>query len=118
MDILTYLWRSSDDISIYPTSHKSGIFKGVPIGTTHFLHTLGEEMYTQGIIDINPNTNEERNLEQLGQLLETTYGLDSEWIVVTLVLSAPECTNIQDEIRIAVEKKAEKAEEKQRIEKE
>ena len=66
MDILTYLWRSLDDISVYPTSHKSGIFKGVPIGTTHFLCTLGEEMYTQGIIDINLNTNEERNLLQLG----------------------------------------------------
>ena len=66
VDILTYLWRSTDDESVYLTSHKSVIFKGVPIGTTHFLHTLGEEMYTQGIIDINPNTNQERNLEQLG----------------------------------------------------
>ena len=115
MDILTYLWRSSDNISVYPTSHKSGIFKGVPIGTTHFLHTLGEEMYTQGIIDINPNTNEERNLEQR-RLLETTYNLDSEWIAATLALSTPECTHIQDELRIAVEKKAEKEEEKQRME--
>ena len=75
-------------------------------------------MYTQGIIDINPNTNKERNLQQLGQLLETTYGLDSKQIVATLALSAAECTNIQDEIRIAVEKKAEKEEEKQRIEEE
>ena len=60
VDILTYLWRSLEHISVYPTSHKSGIFKGVPMGTTHFLHTLGEEMYTQGIIDINPNTNKEK----------------------------------------------------------
>ena len=118
VDILTYLWRSSDDISIYPTSHKSGIFKGVPIRTTHFLCTLGEEMYTQGIIDINPNTNEERNLKQLGQLLETTYGLDSKRIAATLALSTPEHTNIQDKMRIAVEKKAEKEEEKWSIEKE
>ena len=35
-----------------------------------------------------------------------------------MALSAIECTNIQDEIRIAVEKKAEKEEEKQRIEEE
>ena len=66
VDILTFVWRSHDDASVYPTSHKSGLFKGVLLGTTHFLHTLGEEMYTQGIIDINPNTNEERNLGQLG----------------------------------------------------
>ena len=108
VDILTFLLRSHDDASVYPTSHKSGIFKGVPLGTTHFLCTLGEEMYTQGIIDINPNTNEERNLKQLGRLLETTYGLDSKQIVATLALSTPECTRIQKEVRSAAEKKAEK----------
>ena len=44
--------------------------------------------------------------------------MDSEQIAATLALRAPECTNIQDEIRIAVEKKAEKEEEIRRIEEE
>ena len=72
-------------------------------------------MYIQGITDINPNTNKERNLEQLVQLLETTYGVDSEWIKATLALSA---TQIQEHVRTAAEKKAEKEEEKWRIEEE
>ena len=63
-------------------------------------------MYTQGIIDISPNTNKERNLQQLGQLLETTCGLDSEWIEATLALSTPECTKIEEDMRIVAEKKS------------
>ena len=64
-------------------------------------------MYTQGIIDINPNMNEEENLEQLGQLPETPYGLDSERIQATLALSAPERTQIEEDVRRLAEKKAE-----------
>ena len=46
------------------------------------------------------------------------YSLDSKQIAATLALSTPECTNIQDEMRIVAEKKAEKEEEKWRMEKE
>ena len=91
-EILTFLKKKYNDDSVYTSAHSHGTFVGVPLGTTHFLRTVGEEMYSNNIIRNNPYTRvtEEQHIDELIDVLAETYGFNTLKMKYTLSLSAPE----------------------------
>ena len=91
VDILTYLAYPPRDNTMYPSVHKYGIFKGIPVGTTRFLRVLGEEMYSLGLVDTDPHGgNQEKHFDHLSKILNSSYNMNTETIHAMLELSRPE----------------------------
>ena len=91
-EILTFLKKKYNDDSVYTSAHSHGTFVGVPLGTTHFLRTVGEEMYSNNIIRNNPYTwaTQEEHIDELIDVLADTYGFNTLKMKYTLSLSALE----------------------------
>ena len=119
VDMLTFLAYPPRDNTMYPSSHKFGIFKGIPLGTTHFQCVLGEEMYSLGMLNTDPHGgDQQQHFEDLTEILQSMYNLNRGTIHATLALSQPERLAIQESLQKEREKKEEQKMEKERIERE
>ena len=78
-EILAFLKSKYNDESVYTSAHTHGTFVGIPLGTTNFLRTVGEEMYSNNIIRNNPYTGtaQEKHLDKLIEVLSDTYGFNT-----------------------------------------
>ena len=114
VDIITFLVDRSARIGekMYATSHTSGRFEGIPIGTTHFIEAVGQELHSDGFIEQTPYDDDTYgdHVEKLAAFLDSNYHMPREKIKEVMLISSGERRRMHYETREESEKAARKAE--------
>ena len=113
VDIITFLVDDSKiGEKMYATSHTSGRFEGIPIGTTHFIEAVGQELHSDGFIEQTPYDEDTYgdHLERLAMFLGTNYGMKEEKIKEVMHMSIGERMRMRHKTREESEKAAREAE--------
>ena len=113
VDIITFLVdRARIGDKMYATSHTSGKFEGIPIGTTHFIEAVGQELHSDGFIDQSPYDDDTygNHMEKLASFLESNYRMSEEKIKDVMHISIGERRRMHYEAKEESEKAAQKAE--------
>ena len=83
VDILTFL-ENEEPIGnkMFPTSHTTGDFCGIPMGTTHFIDVVSQELYLDGFIEQTPFDEDmyKEHVKELADFLNKNYGMSQEKI--------------------------------------
>ena len=104
VDILTFL-EDEEPIGrkMFASSHTTGDFLGIPMGTTHFINVVGQELYSDGFIKHTPfdEDNYEEHVEELADFLRRNYGMSEGKIqnVMGLSLGARKKCNVTQQRR-------------------
>ena len=111
-DILTFL-EDEEPIGrkMFASLHTTGDFLGIPMGTTHFIDVVSQELYFNGFIEHTPfdEDNYEEHVEELAEFLRRNYGMSGEKIMKVMGLSL----GVRKKMQHNVTKKAVKAVEKE-----
>ena len=89
-DILTFL-EDEEPIGrkMFASLHTTGDFLGIPMGTTHFIDVVGQELYSDSFIEHTPfdEDNYEEHVEELAEFLRRNYSMSGEKIQKVMGLS-------------------------------
>ena len=113
MDIITFLVDGAGiGEKMYATSHTSGRFEGIPIGTTHFIEAVGQELHSDGFIEQTPYDEDSYgdHLEKLASFLDSNYHMPAGKIRDVMHISIGERRRMQHKTREESEKAAREAE--------
>ena len=105
VDILTYLKKGRDGVTrFYPSAHPSGTFVGIPLGTSHFIEVVGQELFAAGHIKKDPVREYEDHIQEVADTLHDTFSLDADTVKETMALSLAE----HERVKVSAEEKTEK----------
>ena len=90
VDILTFL-EDEEPIGnkMFATSHTTGDFLGIPMGTTHFINVVGQELYSDGFIEQTPFDEDMYgdHMKELASFLNKNYGMSRDKIKQVMDIS-------------------------------
>ena len=122
VDIITFLVDGAGiGEKMYATSHTSGRFEGIPIGMTHFIEAVGQELHSDSFIEQTPYNEDSYgdHVEKLASFLDTNYHMPAEKIKDVMGISIGERIRMQHKTREESEKAAREAErQREKMEKE
>ena len=112
VDIITFLVDHAPIGKMYATSHTSGKFVGIPIGTTHFIEAVGQELHSDGFIEQTPYDDETYadHVDKLATFLDTNYNMRGDKIKNVMEISMGERRMMRHKTRDESEKAAREAE--------
>ena len=124
-DIITYLKQPTGNNVFYPSAHVEGTFVGMPLGTSHFIEVVGQELYASGFVKMDPHKDFRQHMKDVVTTLEKTFSLNKDKVNDMMVLSMDAHERIKmdtvDKIQVArnerMEKKCEQIKAKQLVEK-
>ena len=83
VDILTFL-EDEEPIGdkMFAISQTTGDFSGIPMGTTYFIHIVGQELYSDGFIEETPFKEDMYGdqVRELSHFLDKNYGMNPDKI--------------------------------------
>ena len=112
-NILTFL-EDEEPIGnkMFATLHTTGDFCGIPMGTTHFINVVSQELYSDSFIEQTPFNEDryEEHVKELAGFLKKNYGMFPDKIKQVMDISL--------EVRKKMEAKAEEEQKRDRTERE
>ena len=74
---------------MFVTSHTTGDFHGIPMGTTHFIDIVGQKLYSDGFIEETPFKEDEygEHVRELARFLDKNYSMNPDKIKKVMDIS-------------------------------
>ena len=86
-DIIMYLKQPTGNNIFYPSAHVKGTFVSIPLGMSHFIEVVGQELYASGFIKTDPHKNFRQHIRDVVETLEKTFSLNKDKVQDMMALS-------------------------------